>query len=202
MTTPSTTPNVGELLSSTHRKEKLLARDMLLKILSSVRYLARQGLALRKADDSESNLIQLLQLRAEDDTRILNWLAKTTRKYTSHENQNDMLNIMAQHVQRMILCDINQSPFITIMVDETTDISNKEQLTFVIRSVNEDFDVSEDFLGMYNLLTTTASSIVSAITDVLLRFQLPFLKYEANATMVVAVQWQGKKVVWLPKFGN
>ena len=66
---------------------------------------------------------------------------------------------MAQHVQRnRILDDIIQSPFITIMVDEATDISNKEQLTFVIRSVNENFDVSEDFLGMYHILSTTSSS--------------------------------------------
>ena len=40
------------------------------------------------------------------------------------------------------------------MVDETTDCSNKEQLTFIIRSVDEDFEVSEDFLGMYHLLST------------------------------------------------
>ena len=190
ITTPRTTPNVGELLSSAHTKQKLLARDMLLKLLSSVRYLARQGLALRKVDDTESNLIQLLQLRAdhEDNARIHNWLAKATRKYTSHENQNEMLNIMAQQVQRKILDDINQSPFITIMVDEATDISNKDQLTFVIRSVNENFDVSEDFLGMYNLLSTTLSGIVAAITDALLRFQLPFSKirgqcYDGCSTM-------------------
>ena len=87
-----------------------------------------------------------------------------------------MLTIMAKFVQNQILNKVRKSPFITIMVDETTDVSNKEQLTFIIRSVDEEFNVSEDYLGMYNLATTTASSIVSAITDILLRFQLPLTK--------------------------
>ena len=110
-----------------HREEMVKARDMLAIILSSVRYLARQGLALRKADDLESNLIKLLELRAEDNAQITNWLAKGRRKYTSHENQNEMLTIMARLVQSKILNKIHKSAFITIMVDETTDVSNKEQ---------------------------------------------------------------------------
>ena len=102
-----------------------------------------------------------------------------------------MLTIMARFVQNQILNKVRKSPFITIMVDETTDVSNKEQLTFIIRSVGEEFNVSEDYLGMYNLVTTTASSIVSAITDILLRFQLPLTKlrgqcYDGCSTMAGA----------------
>ena len=71
---------------------------MLTIILSSVRYLARQELALRGGDDAESNLIQLLQLRAEDNPQMRDWLRRSARKYTSHENQNEMLVIMAHQV--------------------------------------------------------------------------------------------------------
>ena len=49
VTIPNTVPDVGKLLSKAHREEMVKARDMLAIILSSVRYLARQGLALRKA---------------------------------------------------------------------------------------------------------------------------------------------------------
>lgn len=188
VTMPNTVSDVGELLSKAHKEEKIRARDMLRIILSSVRFLARQGLAFRKVNYSDSNLIRLLELRAEDVFQITDWLAKSRRKYVSPENQNEMLNIMATQIQRKIL---HKSPYITIMVDETTDCSNKEQLTFVIRSVDENFEVSEDFLGMYNLLTTTASSIVSAITDTLLRLQLPLTKvrgqcYDGCSTMTGA----------------
>lgn len=64
----------------------MLARKML-KMIISLHYLARQGLALTKAVDAESNLIQLLQLRGENDHQILLWLARSQRKYVSHENQ-------------------------------------------------------------------------------------------------------------------
>ena len=76
VTLPNTVPDVGELLSKAHMEEKLRARNMLRIILSSIRYLARQGLAFRKVDISESNLIQLLELRAEDVPQITDWLQK------------------------------------------------------------------------------------------------------------------------------
>lgn len=62
------------------------------------------------------------------------------------------------------------------MVDETTDVSNKEQLTVVMRWIDENFDVFEEFLGMYSLQSTSAQSIVSAITDTLVRFQISMTK--------------------------
>ena len=65
--------NVGELLSNAHKREKELARDSLRIIISSIRYLARQEVALR-GDDAESNLIQLLQLRTEDNPKLGEWL--------------------------------------------------------------------------------------------------------------------------------
>ena len=176
ITLPKTTADVGELLSKAHREEKVAARDMLTIILSSVRYLARQGLALRGDDDTESNLIQLLHLRAEDKPQLMKWLERSSRKYTSHENQNEMLEIMAHQIMRKLRGLIQKSPFLAIMVDETTDVSNKEQLTLVIRRIDENLDVFEEFLGMYSLLTTNAHSIVTAISDVLLRFEIPFAK--------------------------
>ena len=188
ITLPKTTGNVGELLSKAHKEERQVARDMLLLILSSVKYLARQGLALRGGDEAESNLIQLLRLRAEDNPQLNKWLDRCAKKYTSHENQNEMLEIMAHHTLRKILCKIQESPVCAIMVDETTDVSNKEQLTLVIRRVDERFDVYEEFLGMYNLVRTDAKSIVSAILDALLRFQVPVAKirgqcYDGCSTM-------------------
>ena len=78
---PSTTKDVGEMLSTSLASQKAESRKMLLTILSSIRYLGQQGLALRGcykiADDSDmggetdSNFIQLLRTRAEDNPGIL-----------------------------------------------------------------------------------------------------------------------------------
>ena len=46
ITLPATAKDVGELLSKAHQQEKQQNRDILLKLLCSVYFLARQGLAL------------------------------------------------------------------------------------------------------------------------------------------------------------
>ena len=63
---------------------------MFFKILASIRFLARQGLALR-GDDTEdnSNFIQLLKLQGEDDPELSEWFIKKYNKYTSAEVQNE-----------------------------------------------------------------------------------------------------------------
>ncbi len=73
ITLPKSTPDVGELLSSIHKNEKEEARNVLKTIISSVRFLARQGLALRGHDEEQSNLVQLLRLRAEDNPLLGKW---------------------------------------------------------------------------------------------------------------------------------
>ena len=48
ITIPSTTKDVGELLSKEHAKEKVINRRKFVKIVTSIKYLARQGISLRR----------------------------------------------------------------------------------------------------------------------------------------------------------
>ena len=119
MTLPKTTKDNGEQLSRAHRAEKKQARDMLLLILSHVRFLARQGLTMRgDGSDASANLIQLHRLRGEDKPHALQWLDRCARKHASRENQNETLELMAHQVLRMILKDIHSSPFLAVMVTD------------------------------------------------------------------------------------
>ncbi len=174
---PKTTKDVGEQLDRAHRVQKEQARDILRLILSSVRFLARQGLALRgDASDASANLSQLIRLSAEDNTDVLQWLDRSARKHTAPENQNEMLELMAHHVLRRILVNIHSSEFLAVMVDEATDKSNKEQLTLVVRWISEDFLVSEEFMGLYYLSAIDAKSIVHVMKYAFVRFQIPMAK--------------------------
>ena len=85
----------------------------------------------------------MLRLKAEDDPDLLEWLKRKTSKYTSHEIQNDIIKLMAISVLKNITTSLQTSQFLTLMMDETTDISNKEQVTFTIRWVSEDLEVHE-----------------------------------------------------------
>ena len=79
-----------------------LHRDMLMKVLSSIRFLARQGLPLRgHNDDVEGNVHQILLLRADDDARLRKWISNN--EYTSPSTVNEMITRTAPRDQVSIV---------------------------------------------------------------------------------------------------
>ena len=65
----------------------------------------------------------------------------------------------------------------TIMADECTDISNKEQFTICIRWVEDDLQECEDFIGLYELPRIDSDTLTRAIKDTLLRIGLSLSQY-------------------------
>jgi len=170
---PKECSDVAEILSAEHQREKTINRKMFLIILQCLRYLARQGLALRgHNDDDNSNFTQLLHLKALDNPELVTWINKKTNKYTSPDVQNECLQLMALHVLRQINCNIGKHGFFTIMADECTDVSNKEQFTICIRWTDDDINDYEDFIGLYNVGTIDANCLFATIRDVLIRMNL------------------------------
>ena len=165
------------MLSKTHAQEKSENRQVLLTILSNLRFLARQACAIRgDGNEHDSNFIQLFKLRGEDNPMIYEWMFKRTDKYTSHDLQNDMRKAMAHKVLRNINSRLHSASFFTIMADETTDASNKEQVVIVFRYVgNNDFSVEED-LGLYCVPSIESDTLVSILKDTLSRLNLPLSK--------------------------
>jgi len=173
VTVPQQVRDVGELLSKAHQEEKATNQKILLKILQCIRFLARQGLPLRDiGGDSDSNLMQLLYLQCIDCPELSVWLRKKTDKYISHDIQNEMMRIMAMQILRQICATMRESGWYTLMADECTDISNKEQFTICIRWVGEDLQVHEDFVGLYEMAEINADSLVGAIKDSLIRMNM------------------------------
>ena len=170
---PKQTCDVGELLSREHQEEKATNRRMLLKVLQNIRFLARQGLSLRgDHGDADSNFIQLMHLRSVDCPEVESWMTKKSNKYTSHDIQNECLQIMALQILREVSKKIRSSACFTIMADECTDIANKEQFTICIRWVGEDLLDHEDFIGLYEVESIHADCLVHAIKDALLRMSV------------------------------
>ena len=114
----------------------------LMKILSSIRYLARERLPLCSHNDSESNFRQLLLLRAEDDPNFQEWLHKKTNRFTSSAIQNEILEDMAILIPWPMVKNIKKSSYYSIMADKTTDIINKERFVICIRWVDNDLNAN------------------------------------------------------------
>ena len=121
----------------------------MLKIISALTYLTRQGLAMRKGNaEFDSNFYQLLKAWAKDDPILTKWLEKKRENFTGHEIQNEILMLMAHHITRDILKDIKEAKHFTYMSDETSDIANIEQVFLCLRWVDDNFEVHEDYLEL------------------------------------------------------
>ena len=173
VTIPKTCGDVGGMLSAAHALEKKANQQYLFKLIQNIKFLARQGIALRgDGDEKDSNFLQLLLLRSVDDPSILSFLQRKTDKYTSPQIQNELLKIMALQVLRQITDLIQKAQYYTLMADEVTDISNREQVAVCMRWVDNDFQPHEDFIGLHKVDSIVASELVAVLKDTLLRMNL------------------------------
>ena len=171
-----------------------------MKIVTSIKYLARQGISLRgDGDEENSNFMQLLRLRADDDPDLLTWLQRKQNKYTSHEIQNEILKTMAISVSRDIASCLQSSPSLTLMMDETTDVSNTKQVLIVFRWVSDSLEVHEEFFGLYQVASIKAEVLASTAMDCLQRSNISVIKlhgqcYDGASNMSGAKSGVAKRI--------
>ena len=107
--------------------------------------------------------------------------------------QNEMLEVMAMRVLRGIAALIQSEPLFTVMVDETTDVSNVEQVVLCFRCVDRKYSTQEEFVGLYEVASTRAETIYTFITDVLLRSNLAISKVRGQCYDVWCKNWCSSK---------
>ncbi|KAL4089174.1 hypothetical protein QTP88_024236 [Uroleucon formosanum] len=125
-------------------------------------YLAKQGLAFRGNDESslsknKGNFIELLETFADDSMKIR--LKSRYRHYTSPEYQNDLIHILGFCTRKNILNKMSPFSIYSILVDKTKDSSKKEQLSFLIRFVDINFNIFEKALGCSHMKKSDATSL-------------------------------------------
>jgi len=108
----------------------------------------------------------LLCLKAGDDSNLSDWLKRKENVYTSPDIQNEIIKILGYHVLQSITKKLHSSPFLTMMSDETTDCCNKEQVTIVVRHAAENLKVYEEFLGLFPVKSTDATTLTNTIKKV------------------------------------
>ena len=163
--------NVTGQLNSQTEQERQTAKVALMKIITSVRFLARQNLALRGHTDDNSNLTQLVNLRADDCHEFRQWL-HNKYKWLSHDVQNELLEILALSVLRKVLVSVRSHKYYAIMADETTDISISQQMSICFRSVDDQLTIHENFVGFYEPPSADAATLYKTICDVLIRCEI------------------------------
>ncbi|WAR25447.1 LOW QUALITY PROTEIN: hypothetical protein MAR_011151, partial [Mya arenaria] len=101
------------------------------------------------------------------DPTILSWIEKKSDEYTPPV-QNEIIQTMALDILRMIVSSVLDCAFFPIMVYETTDISDREQVVLVLRHLN----VQEDYIELYFVSSIAAQTITNVIKGTLQRMRL------------------------------
>ncbi|KAK3918435.1 LOW QUALITY PROTEIN: Zinc finger MYM-type protein 1, partial [Frankliniella fusca] len=164
--------SVASLLDVQLKKHQKDARTAYKVVLSSIRYLARSGQALRGSTHESGNLMELLEERVLDCPELADWL-KRRDKWLSSDIQNEILEMLSHAVLRRLVSDIKKAEFYSVMADGTTDESGNEQMAVCIRyAETTKLESMEVFLGLYNVISKTAEFTHRVISDVLLRLGL------------------------------
>ena len=172
-------PSISAQINMQHADEQVKRREALLKQLSSLKYLVRQGTSIRGHTDDEGNLIELLKCRSEDVPVLTDWLKHSS--YKSHDIINELIQLMAHEVLRTLLHDVREAQWFSLIADETRDISGSEQLSVSLRWVDDNYTIHEDLVGLMEVEMTDAETLTSTLKDVLLRCNLQLSQCRGQA---------------------
>jgi hypothetical protein len=147
--------------------------------IDTSRLLLKQGLAFRGHDESKTsynrgNYREFYHCLAEHDPALAKALtvdAADNSLLVSSDIQKDIVKCFADEILHSILEDIGQDVF-CLLVDESRDVSCKEQMAVVLRYVDSCGVVTESFVGLVHVKDTTSANLKLSIDSLFARFKL------------------------------
>jgi len=89
----------------------------------------------------------------------------------AHEIQMDIVECFAKEILQSILQELGDDVF-CLLVDESRDVSCKEQMAVVLRYVDKCGIVKERFVGLVHVAETSSSCLKPSIDSLLAKFKL------------------------------
>lgn len=115
---------------------------------------------------NDGNFRAILRYRGKGDNFLKLHLENNQRyKYIGAKIQNEIIAACGDVILKKIVEKINAAECFSILADETTDVSNKEQLTLCVRYIDDQNNLCEDFLKYVNIDSLTGASLSSAILN-------------------------------------
>lgn len=118
---------------------------------------------------NEGNFRAILKYKAEDMEHFKQFLESDGRyKYTSSKIQNEIISSCGDLILKKIVKEVNMSECFSVLADETTDISVKEQLTLCVRYIagsGKDVYLCERFLKYIEIDSLTGKDIALSIIN-------------------------------------
>ena len=120
-------------------------REILKSLFKTIIFCGKNNIALRGAQ-------ALLEFRIDSGDQTLQHHLETAPRnatYISKTIQNEIITTVRAIIVNNLSQEIRDSKYFSIMSDEAADISNKENLSVVIRFLDSSKTVREEFVGFY-----------------------------------------------------
>ena len=142
--------------------------------IDTARLLLKQGLPFRGHDESlesnnRGNFKEFYDCLAQHDPELrkaVSTNAAANSCLLAPEIQRDIVECFANEIVHSILEELGNDVF-CLLVDESRDVSCKEQMAVVLRYVDKCGIVKERFVGLVHVTTTTSSHLKSSIDSLL-----------------------------------
>ncbi len=174
-------------------RKKAFNNAVIEMLLDIARTLCRQGLAFRGDKDENGNFRQLVELMARHNRVMKEWLESSATRsyhvtYLSAESQNEFISLLGMDIRQKIIEEINKAPFYSLMADTTPDASRKDQMSIIIRYVDDSGSVQERLLRMMLAENKSGYDLAKNIYDTLIEYQIDpsklcFQSYDFAANM-------------------
>lgn len=117
------------------------------------------------------NLIELILEFEPENLKTLVKNAPGNEQYRAKTAQNEAIQVFAEYIKEKIVSEVKESMYFTILAEEANDISNKEQISLVLRYKNKKGEISESFVSFLHCKEATSGEalvklIVDAVYDV------------------------------------
>ncbi|CAN6295008.1 unnamed protein product [Urochloa humidicola] len=147
--------------------------------IDTARLLLNQGLPFRGHDESKEsynrgNFIEFRDCLAEHDPKLGKAVGENGADNScllSPDIQRDIVECFANEVLHSILEELGNDVF-CLLVDESRDVSCKEQMAVVLRYVDKHGIVKERFVGLVHVTETTSSHLKSSIDSLFAKLKL------------------------------
>ncbi|XP_050369225.1 uncharacterized protein LOC126787371 [Argentina anserina] len=181
--------HIETILSNQTSQDRLDYQTRLSASIGVVRILLKQALPFRGHDKYESsnnlgNFLEILEWLCsynEDIQKVTLKNAPENLKLTSPDIQNDIVSTISIEIVNRIAHELGDSLF-AIIVDESRDMSCKEQMAIVLRYVDAG-KVIEHFVGVEHVTNTNDVTLKATIDDFLCRTGKVCQGYEVKDMM-------------------
>jgi hypothetical protein len=170
--------SIARQFTRTSQEAEELYKIHLTSSVECSRFLMAQGMVFRGHDESSTslnrgNFREMIDWYKDKNENVRNAFDRggLNCQMLSPEIQKDIARCCAEEITEVIMGEIGERQF-SVLIDESRDISVKEQMAVMLRYVNNEGKVIEWFLALKHVKDTTSNALKQALFSLLDKYNL------------------------------